>query len=52
MTYGHFMNAQEMKKCFEKLPVSRANNGNTKKVVIARRSTKWNFVWKTIFYKF
>ena len=40
MTYGHFMNAQEMKKCSEKHPVSRANNGNTKKVVKARWSTK------------
>ena len=35
MTYGHFMNAQEMLKCSEKHPVSRANNGNTKKVVVA-----------------
>ena len=40
MTYGHFMNTQEMWKCFEKHPVSRANNGNTKKVVIARWLTK------------
>ena len=32
MTYGHFMNAQEMWKCSEKHPVSRANNGNTKKL--------------------
>ena len=40
MTYGHFMNAQEMYKCSEKYHVSRANNGNTKKVVIARWSTK------------
>ena len=39
-TYGHFMNAQEMEKCSEKHLVSRANNGNTKKVVIARWSTK------------
>ena len=30
MTYEHFMNAQEMLKCSEKHPVSRANNGNTK----------------------
>ena len=52
MTYGHFMNAQEMWKCSEKYPVSRANNGHTKKVVIARWSSKWNFVCKTIFYKF
>ena len=52
MTYGHFMNAQEMWKCSEKHPVSRANNSNTKKVVIARWSTNWNFVCKTIFYKF
>ena len=36
MTYGYFMNVQEMEKCSEKHPVSRANNGNTKKVVIAR----------------
>ena len=40
MTYGHFMNTQEMKKCSEKHPVSRANNGNTKKMVIARWLTK------------
>ena len=40
MTYGHLMNAQEMWKCSEKHPVSRANNGNTKKVVTARWSTK------------
>ena len=40
MTYGHFMNAQEMLKYSEKHPVSRANNGNTKKVVIARWLTK------------
>ena len=40
MTYGHFMNAQEMWKCFEKHPVSRANNGNTKNVVIASWLTK------------
>ena len=52
MTYGHFMNAQEMSKCSKKHPVSRANNGNTTKVVIARWSTKWKFVCKTIFYKF
>ena len=52
MTYGHFMNTQEMYKCSEKHPVSRANNGNTKKVVKARWLTKSNFVCKTIFYKF
>ena len=40
MTYGHFMNAPEMYKCSEKHPVSRANNGNTKNMVIARWSTK------------
>ena len=40
MTYGHFMNAQELKICSEKHPVSKANNGTTKKVVIARWSTK------------
>ena len=52
MTYRHFMNAQEMLKCSEKHPVSIAKNGNTKKVVIARWSTKWNFFCKTIFYKY
>ena len=31
MTHGHFMNAQELYKCSEKHPVSRANNGNHKK---------------------
>ena len=40
MTYEHFMNAQEMETYSEKHPVSRANNGNTKKVVITRWSTK------------
>ena len=40
MTYGNFINDFEMKKCFEKHPVGRANNGNNKKVVIARWSTK------------
>ena len=35
MMYGNFMNALEKLKC-EKHPVSRANNGNTKKVIIAR----------------
>ena len=35
MTYINFMNALEMEKYSEKHPVSRANNGNTKKVVIA-----------------
>ena len=46
MTYGHFMNAQEMQKCSEKHPVSRANNGNTKKVVIARWSiVEIEFKW-------
>ena len=52
MTYGHFINAQELQKCSEKHPVSRANNGNAKKVVIARWSTKQKFVCKTIFYTF
>ena len=36
MTYENFMNALEMLKYCEKHLVSRANNGNTKKVVIAR----------------
>ena len=36
MTYGNFMNALEKEKCSEKHPVSRANNGNTKKVIITR----------------
>ena len=36
MTYGNFMNALEKKKCREKHLLSRANNGNTKKVIIAR----------------
>ena len=36
MTYGTFMNALEQEKCSEKHPVSRANNGNTKKVIITR----------------
>ena len=40
MTYENFMNALEIKQCSETHPVSRAKNGNTKKVVIARRSTK------------
>ena len=40
VTYGHFMNAQQMWKCSEKHTVFRANNGNPKKVVIARWSTK------------
>ena len=36
MTYGNFMNALEKNKCRKKHPVSRANNDNTKKVIIAR----------------
>ena len=40
MTYENFINALETKKCSEKHPVSRAKNGNTKKMVIARWSTK------------
>ena len=36
MTYGNFINPLEMQKYSEKHPVSRANNGNTKKVVIAK----------------
>ena len=36
MTYGNCMNAFEKCKCREKHPVSRANNCNTKKVIIAR----------------
>ena len=40
MTYGNFVNVLDKQKCSEKHPVSRANDGNTKKVVIARWSTK------------
>ena len=36
MTYGNFMSALEKWKCREKHSVSRANNGNTEKVIIAR----------------
>ena len=35
VSYGNFSNALEMQKCSEKHPDPRANNGNTKNVVIA-----------------
>ena len=50
--YGNFMNALKVWKYFKKYPVSRANNDNTNKVGIARWSTNWHFIIKTIFYKF
>ena len=39
MTYSDFVNALKMLICSEKHPVSRANYGNTKKVVIDRWAT-------------
>ena len=39
MTSSNFVNALKMLTCSEKHPVSRANYGSTKKVVIDRRAT-------------
>ena len=39
MTCSNFVNALKMLICSEKHPVSRANPGSTKKVVIDRRET-------------
>ena len=39
MTYSDFVNALKMLICSEKHPVSRANYGYIKKVVIDRRGT-------------
>ena len=36
MTCRDYKNALNMQKCSQKHPVSRANNGNIKKVVIDR----------------
>ena len=52
MTCSDFVNALEMLICSEKHPVSRANYGYTKKVVIDRWATISDFISTTIFCKF
>ena len=44
--------ALKMLICSEKHPVSRANYGYAKRVVIDRWSTIWDFISRTIFCKF
>ena len=52
MTCSDFVNAVKMLICSEKHPVSRANYGYTKKVVIDRWETICDFTRRTIFCKF
>ena len=52
MTCSDFVNALKMLICSEKHPVSRANYGYTKKVVIDRWATIGDFISRTIFCKF
>ena len=52
MTCSDFVNALKMLICSEKHPVSRANYGYTKKVVIDRWAAIWDFISRTIFCKF
>ena len=52
MTCSDFVNALKMLICSGKTPVSRANYGFTKKVVIDRWATKTYFIRRTIFCKF
>ena len=52
MTCSDFVNTLKMLICSEKNPVSRANYGYTKKVVIDRWAPIWDFISRTIFYKF
>ena len=52
MTCSDFVNALKMLICSEKYPVSRANYGYTKKVVIDRRATISDFISRTIVCKF
>ena len=52
MTCSDLVNALKMLICSEKHPVSRANYGYTKKVVINRWATMYDFISSTIFCKF
>ena len=52
MTCSDFVNALKMLICSEKYPVSRANYGYTKKVVIDRWATISDFISRTIVCKF
>ena len=52
MTCSDFVNALKMLICSEKHPVSRANYGYTKKVVIDRWATMWDIISRTISCKF
>ena len=52
MTCSDFVNALKMLICSEKHPVSRANYGYTKKVVIDRWETISDFISRTILCKF
>ena len=52
MTCSDFVNALKMLICSEKHPVSRAYYGYTEKVVIDRWAIIWDFMSRTIFYKF
>ena len=52
MTCSDFLNALKMLISSEKHPVSRANYGYTKKVVIDRWATISDFISRTIFCKF
>ena len=52
MTCSDLVNALKMLICSKKHPVSRANYGYTKKVVIDRWATIWDFISRTIFCKF
>ena len=52
MTCSDFVKALKILICSEKHPVSRANYGYTKKVVIDRWSTIAHFISRTIICKF
>ena len=52
MTCSDFVHALKMLICSEKHPVSRANYGYTKQVVIDRWATIRDFISTTIFCKF
>ena len=52
MTCSDFVNPLIMLICSRKHPVSGANRDYTKKVVIDKWLTIWDFISSTIFYKF
>ena len=52
MTYGNLLMRAKCRNILKKYPAFKANNSNIEKVVINRWPTIWDFIFRTVVYRF